>query len=135
MSKLFSFLCECLAILGKAFGWNYQKASVYICIHLWPVLCVIMALVMLAMAIFSSSLLWITVCSIYVLFSIFGYWIVIKHYYPGTVDEIFNHCYLDLMKISEEWHTTYAIVNLIIYVVLFIAIMAFDVILLLLMRS
>ena len=135
MDSVFQFLCRRLETIGKLFGLNYYKASVYICIHLWPILCVSMALFMLAMAICSSSLLWITACFIYALFNIFGYWIVIRHYYPGTVDEIFNHCYLDLMKISEEWHTTYAIVNLIIYVVLFIAIMAFDVILLLLMRS
>lgn len=135
MDSVFQFLCRQLEAIGKLFGLNYYKVSVYICIHLWPLLCVAMALVLLTMAILSSTLLWIAASSVYALFNIFGYWIVIKHYYPGTIDEIFNRCYLDLIKISEEWHTTYAIVNLIIYVVLFIAIMAFDVILLLLMRS
>lgn len=58
---------------------------------------------------------------------------VIKHYYPGTINEIFNHCYLDLIAIAEEWNTSYAIVNLLIYVILFIAIMVFDISLIMLM--
>ena len=127
MERLFRSLCNCLALIGKLFGWDYYRASVYICIHLWPLLCVAMALVMLAIAIVSADPFWISVCSIYALFNLFGYWVVIKHYYPSTIDEIFQHCYSDLMAIAEEWHTSYAIVNLIIYSVLFMAIMAFDV--------
>ena len=134
MSKIFQFLCGCLAQIGRPFGWNYEKASVYICIHLWPILCIAMTVVMLSMALLSANPLMITVCSIYVLFSMFGYWIVIKHYYPGSIEEIFEHCYSDLMTIAKEWHTSYATVNLIIYVILFIAIMAFDVLLIFLMK-
>lgn len=122
-------MCECLASIGKILGWDYYKASVYICIHLWPLLCVAMALVMFTKALFSSNLLWITVCAIYLLINLFGYWTVIKHYYPGTIDEIFQHCYSDLMAIAKEWNTSYAFVNLIIYIALLIAIMTFDVLL------
>lgn len=133
MERIFDSLCKCLALIGKLFGWDYYKASVLICIHLWPLLCVVMALVMLAMAFLSANPLWISVCSIYVLFNLFGYWLAIKHYYPGTIDEIFTHCYSDLMTIAKEWHTTYAIVNLIVYVLAFILIMTLDVSLILLM--
>ena len=93
-----------------------------------------MTVVMLSMALNSANPFMITACSIYLLFSMFGYWTVIKHYYPGTIEEIFEHCYSDLMTIAKEWHTSYATVNLIIYVILFIAIMAFDVLLILLMK-
>lgn len=134
MDRIFQFLCACLARIGRTAGWNYEKASVYICIHLWPILCIAMTVVMLSMALLSANPLMITVCSIYVLFSMFGYWIVIKHYYPGSIEEIFEHCYSDLMTIAKEWHTSYATVNLIIYVILFIAIMAFDVLLIFLMK-
>lgn len=134
MKRLFDFLCYRLKAIGELFGWNYQTASVYVCIHLWPLLCVIMALVMLAFAISTSNPLWIIACVICALFNVFGYWAVIKHYYPGTNDEIFIHCYSDLMAIAKEWKTTYAIVNLIIYIVLFMVIMVFDVSLIMLMR-
>lgn len=133
MERLFGSLCNCLALIGKLFGWDYYKASVYICIHLWPLLCVAMALVMLTKALLLTNPLWVVVCSIYALFNLFGYWVVIKHYYPGTIDEIFQHCYSDLMAIAKEWHTTYAIVNLIIYVFAFILIMTFNVCLIILM--
>jgi hypothetical protein len=133
MVRLFQFLCKCLGLIGKLLGWDYCSASVYICIHLWPLLCVVVALVMLGIAVLTSNLLWTAVCVIYFLFNVFGYWTVIKHYYPGTINEIFIHCYSDLMTIAKEWNTSYSIVNLIIYVVLFIGIMAFDVSLIILM--
>ena len=133
MDKVFQFLCGCLAQIGHPFGWNYEKASVYICIHLWPLLCVVMALVMLVIAVSTTNPLCIAACIIYFLFNVFGYWAVIKHYYPGTINEIFTHCYLDLMTIAKEWNTTYAIVNLVFYVLAFIFIMVFNVFLILLM--
>lgn len=133
MDKIFQILCGCLAQIGRPFGWSYEKISVYICIHLWPLLCVVMALVMLGIAVSTANPLWITACIIYFLFTTFGYWAVIKHYYPGTINEIFTHCYSDLMTIAKEWNTSYAIVNLVIYVLAFILIMAFDVSLIVLM--
>ena len=133
MDKVFQFLCGCLAQIGRSFGWNYETVSVYICIHLWPLLCVVMALVMLVIAVSTTNPLCIAACIIYFLFNVFGYWAVIKHYYPGTINEIFTHCYSDLMTIAKEWKTTYAIVNLVVYVIAFILIMAFDVCLISLM--
>ena len=133
MNKIFQFLCDCLAQIGHPFGCNYEKASVYICIHLWPLLCVVIALVMFGIAVSTTNPLWITACIIYLLFNIFVYWAVIKHYYPGTINEIFTHCYSDLMTIAKEWSTTYAIVNLAVYVLVFILIMTFDVSLIILM--
>ena len=133
MNKIFHFLCGCLAKIGRPFGWNYEKASVYICIHLWSLICVVMALVMLGIAVSTTNPLWIAACMIYFLFNAFGYWAVVNHYYPGTINEIFTHCYLDLMAIAKEWNTTYAIVNLVIYVLAFIFIMTFNVCLTMLM--
>lgn len=133
MERLFGSLCNCLALIGKLFGWNYYKASVYICIHLWPLLCIAMSLVMVGIAVLTTNPLWIGVCSIYSLFNIFWYWAIIKHYYPGTINEIFAHCYSDLMAFAKEWNTTYAIVNLVVYVLAFILIMALDVSLIMLM--
>ncbi len=93
-----------------------------------------MSLVMLVIALLSTNLTWISVCSIYAAFNMFGYWAVIRHYYPGTKKEIFDRCYFDLMAIAEEWKTSYAVVNLIIYVLLFIAILSFDVLLIMLIK-
>ena len=133
MGIVFSILCGCLNLVGKPFGWDYQKTSVYICIHLWPLLCVAMSLVMLATAISTSNPLWITACSIYATLNTFGYWIVVRQYYPGTIKEIFELCMAELIVLAKEWHTTYSVVNLVIYVLLFAVIMTFDVCLISLM--
>jgi membrane-bound metal-dependent hydrolase YbcI (DUF457 family) len=92
-----------------------------------------MALVMLGIAVSTTNPLCIAACIIYFLFNVFGYWAVFKHYYPGTINEVFAHCYSDLMTIAKEWNTTYAIVNLVVYVLAFILIIAFDVSLIVLM--
>ena len=134
MTSIFNFLCRRLASIGKLLGWDYCTARIYICIHLWPLICVMMSLVMLVMALLSANLIWISVCSIYLALNIFGYWAVIRHYYPGTKREIFDRCYFDLMTIAEEWKTSYAVVNLIIYVLLFMAIMTFDALLIMLIK-
>ena len=134
MGQIFAYLCLCLNKIGRIFGWDYKKASVDICIHLWPLLCVAMAVVMLGFAVATTSPLWIIVCTIYALINAFGYWAVIKHYYPGTTTDIFQRCRDELIDIAEQWHTTYAVVNLVIYVLLFVAIMVFDVSLIMLMQ-
>jgi len=126
MTFIFQFLCQCLNWLGRLVGWDYYTASVYICIHLWPVLCVVMSVVMLVVAIGKGNGWWITVCAIYALINGGVYYAIVRHYYPGTIPEIFNHCYNDLMTLAAEWHTTYAIVNLLIYIVLFALIMVAD---------
>lgn len=135
MNTIFITLCTCLSLVGKPFGWNYTKVSVYICIHLWPILCVAMSLVMLCIALTTANGWWVTVCTIYALLNAFGYWAVVKHYYPGSNEVIFERCMNELIAIAREWHTTYAVVNLAIYVLLFAAIMAFNSCLILLMLS
>lgn len=132
MDQIFVFLCKCLAKIGRFLGWDYEKSSVYVCIHLWPLLCVAASLVMLVSAVATGYGLWITACTIYASLNVFGYWAVVKHYYPGTIKEIFELCMTDLLVIAKRWHTSYAVVNLVIYIILFAAIMAFDTILILL---
>jgi len=133
MTKIFVFLCGCLELLGRRVGWDYYKASVYICIHLWPLLCVAMSLVMLGFAVSTANAMWITLCAIYAVVTAFGYWVVVRHYYPGTIYHIFTTCQRELEAIAVQWHTTYAVVNLVIYVLLFAAIMTCDTLLIMLM--
>jgi len=127
MGKIFAFLCRMLALVGKPFGWDYYTVSVYVCLHLWPLICVAMSVAMLVCAVVNGSGLWITACAIYVLLNVLGYLAVIRHYYPGSIPQIFNQCYEDLMTLAREWHTTYAIVNLFFYIILFALLMTFDI--------
>ena len=44
----------------------------------------------------------------------------------NSISIVFNQCYNDLMQIAHTCNTTYEIVNLVIYVVLFAIIMLFN---------
>jgi len=134
MNAIFTVLCFLLRDIGKLFNWDYQTTSVYICIHLWPLLCVIMSLTMLGCACATGNGLWITACTLYALLNGAAYFAIIRHYYPASIQDIFQLCWAELNVIASRWHTTYAIVNLLIYVVLFAVIMTFDLMLILLMR-
>ena len=132
MAYIFGFLCLCLEKVGQIFRCDYIDISVYICIHLWPILCVLAALGMLGVAIATGSVWWIVACSIYFLVLAFGYWAVVKHYYIKVRgrrlnnEQIFEKCQNDLEVLAKEWGTTYAVVNLVFYILLFAAIMVFD---------
>jgi len=133
METIFTTLCLLLNRIGRLLHWDYQTASVNICIHLWPWLCIAMSVVMLVCAIVNGCGLWIVACIIYALLCASAYYAVVRHYYPNTVSRIFELCHADLQVLAKQWHTTYAVVNLLIYVVLFVMIMTFDSTLILLM--
>jgi len=126
MNTIFATLCGLLRLVGKPFGWDYQTTSVNICIHLWPWICIAASVVAVVCAVVCGSWLWITACGIYAVLNAAAYYAIVRHYYPGTVDEVFSQCYEDLNAIAGSWHTSYAIVNLLIYVVLMAMLLSFD---------
>lgn len=131
---IFGVLCGILYIIGLPFGWNYQETSVYICIHLWPILCILSTIPMLYYSVKRAMLkgkgyitIWLVI--IYNYTFILFYCNVLEHYSIGTrfgsnpIPIIFNQCYQDFMQIAASCNTTYEIANLVIYVVLFAIIM------------
>ena len=129
MIKLFfNFLCGLLYLIGLCFGWTYQEASVYICIYLWPALCVLSTLpitVGLIHRIVVNKGRWLSVVllpftwfytSCYTFFTI-----LIYNYYNDPIyrNNPFDMCMNDLQRIARECNTTYEYVNIAIYVYLF----------------
>ena len=123
---IFGLLCGLLYCIGLCFGWNYQETSVYFCIYLWPVLCVLSTLpitVGLIHRIVIDKGRWLSVLALpfawlyttcYVCFTI-----LIYNYYQGSVPQIYNKCMNDLQRIAAECNTTYEDVNIAIYIYLF----------------
>jgi len=129
---IFGFLCGCLYVLGLCLGWDYQEASVYVCLRWWPAICFASTLpiiVGLFIRIIRNKRRWL---SLYLL-PIVGaysmlYWRIIQSvnaHYPttATIASNFNKCLNDLMNIASTCHTTYENVNIIIYIWLFLLIM------------
>jgi hypothetical protein len=125
---IFKFLCGILYVIGLCFGWNYREASVYICIYLWPALCVLSTLpitVGLIHRIVANKSRWLSVFALpfawfyttcYITFSVLIY----TYYTDGIYhNNPFDMCMNDLQQIARERNTTYEHVNIVIYVYLF----------------
>jgi len=135
MKIIFGLLCGLLYSIGWCFGWSYQETSVYFCIYLWPLLCVLSTLpitVGLIHRIIVNKGRWLSVLALpfawlyttcYVTFTILIYTYYTDNIYQnGKGDEIqriFNMCMKDLQRIAVECNTTYEDVNIAIYIYLF----------------
>ena len=122
---IFAILCGVLYVIGLPFGLNYEQTSVYICIYLWPLLCVACALFTTYKAIRKKKTTFIVVNSIisvlYILITV-G---IFAHYSRLSVHEQFNDCMWKLYGLSDHLGISYEAVNLLIYVVLFSVIVIF----------
>jgi len=122
--SIFRLLSRFLLSLEKILGWDYEKASVYICIYLWPVLlccttipivwkCIIAIKAMKCLLLHSVLLVY---CLVYPCVTI-KIW---RHYNQPTIVEKYDKCYNDLITLSEKWRISYELVNLLLFVGLFI---------------
>lgn len=57
---------------------------------------------------------------------VFAFIIMVQHY-RLPFDDAFNRCVWDLQKVAQKWHTTYQMVNLIIFVVLFLLLLSLNI--------
>lgn len=137
---IFGLLCGLLYLIGLCFGWTYQEASVYVCIYLVPILCIVSTLPISVglvhrivvnkgrwLSIVALPFAWLyTVC--YIIFTIAVYNLFSDVFYidygsnTPIVEQQFNLCMRNLQRIADTCNTTYEEVNIIIYVKLFILI-------------
>ena len=121
----FAFLCGVLYVIGLPFGLNYEETSVYICIYLWPLLCVACALFTTYKAIRKKRRGFIIANSIISVLYILITWGIFAHYSRLSIHEQFDDCMWKLYGLSDYLGISYEAVNLLIYVVLLSAIAIF----------
>lgn len=134
---IFGFLCGVLYIIGLIFNLTYQEISVYVCIYLWPIICIFSTFVIIYYLI-----KWILLNNKHRIYNIIG--LILATFYSYTyilifdkilthynvkhhsINKIFNLCYMDLIEISHKLNISYEDLNLYIYCYLFILIMIFN---------
>ena len=135
---IFHVLCGLLYLVGLVFGLNYEEISVYVCIYLWPALCVAMPAAIMLTALFNwvKKLSWwntfnlgVSSAVTYAFLLAAGeltapYSMVTDFRSVSTIHEKFIACQSDLMRMANELNMTYQEVNLWVYCWLFLAIAA-----------
>lgn len=130
---IFDILCVLLYLIGLPFGWTYQQTSVNICIYLWPALCEIsyfaVGLAIILRILFGKHrLLALFLLPYYAYIWYLKYALIIPgiHYHYRNATTAFDMCVQDLLQVAAACNTSYAAVNLIVYVLMFVVIVGFN---------
>lgn len=133
MTLILKILCSCFCGIGLLLGTSYQDLSVFICIYVYPLICILCSLLVPLLTFkvldfFSPfSKIWVTIN------------IVISFFYMMFTSKIWEHFSLfetpdldkfklwqiNINKIAEYMDMSYTEVNIYIYGYLFLVIIAF----------
>lgn len=122
-----------LRLLGKLFGLTYKQISVVFNLWIQGAFLALSGLAPFGVAIFkvieSFSMEWlvlIIVLAIYSMVYVYGFIRMLQHYHL-PFDDAFDLCVKDLQWLAKKWHTTYEMVNLLIFVLLFVFLMGLNI--------
>lgn len=122
-----------LMLLGKLCRLTYEQISVVF--NLWlqgavltlsAILPAVMAVVWLCRGFAISRLLLASFLVLYALFYIWAFLRMLSRYHL-PFNRAFYRCVHDLQKLARKWHTTYQMVNLLIFVVAFLLLLALNI--------
>ncbi len=123
-----------LLLLGKLFGLTYKQISVVFNLWVQGAILTLSGLAPFGMGIYkmmeSFSVGWLVLSIIFVLYGIaylFAFIEMVRHYHL-PFNDAFDRCVSDLQRLAEKWHTTYQIVNLLIFVVFFLLIISINIV-------
>ena len=122
-----------LLLLGKLFGLTYKQISVVFNLWVQGAVLALSGLAPVVVAVFkmteSFSLGWQALSVFFALYGIayvYGFIKMLKHYHL-PFDAAFDLCVDDLKRIAVKWHTTYEMVNLIIFILLYLILLGLNV--------
>ena len=122
-----------LLLLGKLFRLTYKQISVVFNLWVQGVVLTLSGLAPVEAAIYkgmeSVSIEWsflIIVFALYGMVYIYGFIRMLEHYHL-PFDDAFDLCVKDLQCLAKKWHTTYQMVNIIIFVILFLALIGLNI--------
>ena len=122
-----------LLLLGKLFGLTYKQISVVFNLWVQGAVLALFGLAPFGIAIYkmldSFSIGWLFLTIILALYGIAYVYAFIKmlQYYRLPFNDAFDLCVKDLQILAKKWHTTYQIVNLLIFVLFYLFLLGLNV--------
>ena len=130
-----------LLLLGKLFGLTYKQISVVFNLWVQGGLLTLSGLAPLMVDVFkmseSFSMGWLVLAIVLALYGFAYVYAFIKmlQHYRLPYDAAFDLCVDDLKRIAVKWHTTYEMVNLIIFIILYLILLCMNVLICLYLYS
>ncbi len=119
---IFALCCGGLFIIGKIFGLDYYTSSVLICIYLLPIICILCALYTLCKSLVKRSWKYFTINSILLVLYLIFTFVVFKEFLAYSIQLQFVACMGMLYTLADVFHTSYEVINIVIYCIIFPAI-------------
>ena len=122
-----------LLLLGKLFGLTYKQISVVFNLWVQGAVLALTGLAPFGVAIYkmlnSFSIGWLFLTIFLALYGIAYVYAFIKmlQYYRLPFNDAFDLCVKDLQILAKKWHTTYQIVNLLIFVLFYLFLLGLNV--------
>ena len=122
-----------LLLLGKLFGLTYKQISVVFNLWVQGALLTLSGLIPFGVSAFklskSFSMGWLALSIVFALYGFAYVYAFIKmlQHYRLPYDAAFDLCVDDLKRIAVKWHTTYEMVNLIIFILLYLILLGLNV--------
>ena len=122
-----------LVLLGKLFGLTYKQISVVFNLWVQGALLTLSGLAPLGFTLYklqeSLSLGWFLgalVLACYGGVYVYAFIKMLRHYHL-PFDDAFDLCVKDLMWVAEKWHTTYQMVNLLIFILFYLILLGLNI--------
>jgi len=122
-----------LLLLGKIIGLTYKQISVVFNLWLQGAILALSGLAPFGVAFYklieSFSVSWMILTIIlacYGLVYLYSFLKMLQHYHL-PFDDAFDLCVRDLKWYAKKWHTTYYIVNLLIFVLFYLMLLGFNI--------
>ena len=123
-----------LLLLGKLFGLTYKQISVVFNLWVQGAVLALSGLAPFGIAIYklleSFSMGWLLLTIIFAVYGmayVYAFIKMLQHYHL-PFNDAFGLCVVDLQLLAKKWHTTYQMVNLLIFVLFYLILIGVNVI-------
>ncbi len=122
-----------LLLLGKLFGLTYKQISVVFSLWVEGAVLALSGLAPFGIAVYkmmeSFSMWWLLLSAallIYGIAYVYSFVKMLQHYHL-PFNDAFDLCVRDLQWLAKKWHTTYQIVNLLIFVLFYLILLGLNI--------
>ena len=122
-----------LLLLGKLFGLTYKQISVVFNLWVQGAVLALSGLALFGVGVYkrleSFSIGWLLLTVLFACYGMVYVYAFIKmlHHYRLPFNTAFDLCIDDLQSFARKWHTTYQMVNLLIFVLFYLLLMGLNI--------
>ena len=122
-----------LLLLGKLFGLTYKQISVVFSLWVQGAVLALSGLAPFGIAVYkmmeSFSMWWLALSAVLLIYGIVYVYAFIKmlQHYHLPFNAAFDLCVDDLQRLARKWHTTYQMVNLLIFILFYLILLGLNI--------